>query len=414
MYAMLLLTVASLVIRPAQATQQTPAAGRSVIDMASISGRVLDSTDNRPVVRAKVEVRGSRRMPRVAVTDQDGRYTVPSLAPGDYSISVEHSDYVTTMFERVSAVGGRFVVTLREGEAVQAIDFRLERAAIIRGRITDQTGRPARATVSAHGGSDRGFGRGVPTDDQGDYELRVPPGVFVIQAVFIGARDRLNHAQTYYPGVSQRDQAAALSVSAGDRLNGIDISLTGSGLSLSARILSGGVGTRGITVTVVSSPAGMLRRSQTDQDGAVRFSGLTVGRYIVFARARDDEQDEVGFEVVDAAQDIIDLTLSVAPAGRVRGKVVPPDGQLALLDGVRVIAALVDGGKEVDPTSPDQVEVAPDGSFEIRGLFGERALRLVGLRGEWSTEVLTANGRTVDRFTIPSGAVLDVLIVLRK
>ena len=167
-------------------------------------------------------------------------------------------------------------------------------------------------------------------------------------------------------------------------------------------------------MTLVSSPAGVLRRSQTDQDGVVRFSGLTPGRYLVFARPRNDEHDAVAFEVVDVFQDINDLTLSVAPAGRIRGKIVPPDGQFAMLDGVRVIAALIDGGKEVDPTSPDQVEVAPDGVFEIGGLFGQRALRLVGLRGEWSTEVLTANGRTVDQFTIPSGAVMDVQIVLKK
>jgi hypothetical protein len=413
MYATLLLTVAALVVPPSEAPQQKPAASPAVIDTASVSGRVVDSTDNRPVVGAKVELRagGSNRSARIAVTDQDGRYTVPSLAAGGYSMRVEHSEYVTSMFDRVSAAGGRFVVTVGKGEAVRAIDFRLERAAIIRGHITDQTGRPARATVSAHGAGNRELMLAVTTDEQGDYELRVPPGVFVIEALFNGPLERLN---TYYPGVSQRDQAAALSVSAGDRLNGIDMSVSGSGVSITGRIVSSGAGTGGITVTVVSSPAGVLRRSQTDQDGAMRFAGLRAGRYIVFARARNGEHDDVAFEVVDTSQDIVDLTLSVAPAGRIRGKVVPPDGQLAMLDGVRVIAALMDAGKEVDPTAPDQVEVAPDGSFEIHGLFGERTLRLVGLQGNWTTEVWTSNGRPVDRFTIPSGAVLDVQIVLKK
>jgi hypothetical protein len=416
MYATLLFTVASLVIPRSEAPQQKPAVSPSVIDTASISGRVVDSTDSRPVVGAKVEVRagGSNRSARIAVTDQDGRYTIPSLPSGGYSMRVEHSEYVTGMFERVSAAGGRFVVTVREGDAIKAIDFRLERAAIIRGRITDQTGNPTRASVSAHGGGNNVFVVGVATDEQGDYELRVPPGIFVIQALFIGARDRLNDTESYYPGVSQRDQAAALSVSAGDRLNGIDMALGASGVSISGRILSSGAGTAGITVAVVSSPAGVLRRSQTDRDGTMRFSELRPGRYIVFARARNGEHDDVAFEVVDTSQDIIDLTLSLAPAGRIRGRVVPPDGQLAMLDGVRVIAALMDGGKEVDPTSPDQVEVAPDGAFEIRGLFGERTLRLVGLREDWSTEVLTDNGRPVDRFTIPSGDVLDVQVVLKK
>jgi hypothetical protein len=253
------------------------------------------------------------------------------------------------------------------------------------------------------------------TDEQGDYELRVPAGVFLIEVTTLAlASDRQRYATTYYPGVVKRDEAAALSVSVGDRVEGINIALLPSGVVFTGRVFASGVGAEGITVTVVSSPAGVLRRSLTEPDGSMRFSGLKAGRYVIFARARDAERDDVAFEVIDATNDVNDLTLSLAPAGRVRGRIVPPDGQLEMLDGVRVIAALMDGGTEVDPTAPDQVEVAPDGFFEIPGLFGERALRLIGLGGNRSTEVLTENGRPVDRFTIPSGGVMEVVIVLRK
>jgi len=69
----------------------------------------------------------------------------------------------------------------------------------------------------------------------------------------------------------------------------------------------------------------------------------------------------------------------------------------------------------VNPRAPDQSQLDDDGSFRIEGLFGKRALRLVGLPRDW-TIVSVLQGRTdvTGGVEVPLDSTVDLRIVVAR
>ena len=62
---------------------------------ATLSGSVTDPS-GAVVPHAQVTVRGlTTGVDRVATSDSEGNYTIPSLQPGDYSVSVQATGFAT-------------------------------------------------------------------------------------------------------------------------------------------------------------------------------------------------------------------------------------------------------------------------------------------------------------------------------
>jgi hypothetical protein len=150
-------------------------------------------------------------------------------------------------------------------------------------------------------------------------------------------------------------------------------------------------------------------------DGAFKTPRTRPGRYVVVAKARaDDDQWEAAWLAVDLSFDMDDVVLALLPTGTIAGKIVTDDGS-ALPDGFQIAGVLADDGKEVDHLRRDRADPGPGGTFELRGMFGQRVLRPVGFTDGWKIDRMIANKVQVASFNVePGSRIDDVLIVLKQ
>ena len=170
-----------------------------------ISGRVLNGTT--PVARVLITAEpGDGGRPVQALTDDDGRYALPVLAPGRYLLTAARAGWVTTYYG--SPRPGRppgTRVAVQDGARIN-LDISIVRGGVIAGRVVDDSGAGlprqwpwlleervvgtrrviARATFQAVGSFERS------TDDRGEFRLfGLPPGTYylvVTPSVPAGAR----------------------------------------------------------------------------------------------------------------------------------------------------------------------------------------------------------------------------------
>ncbi len=141
----------------------------ALVRNASVSGRVVSAAGG-PVAGARVTVSArGERLPRVlgvAVTGEDGRYTVAGLeAGGDRWVSARHSDFL----ERSSSV-----FELEPGAVARLDDIVLALGGSISGEVVDARGRAIRgATVSFRGAGETRFNvlKGARSGDGGRFRL---------------------------------------------------------------------------------------------------------------------------------------------------------------------------------------------------------------------------------------------------
>jgi hypothetical protein len=123
----------------------------------------------------------------------------------------------------------------------------------------------------------------------------------------------------------------------------------------------------------------MSRRIVVDDTGTGSVTGLIPGRYFLAARGYAGDRLSIAHDVLDFAGGSQEVLLYVQPSARIAGRVIGDKGVAPSLDGVRVGAAWIHEGVEVNPLSVDEAAVTSDGTFRFEGLFGTRHLRLFGL-----------------------------------
>jgi len=132
----------------------------------TVTGRVLD-TNGRPIERAWV-MQGTMRLgteyPTVG-TDQDGRFHFDHVRPGELVLTVQAKGYAPDLQRFASRTGG------------DPVEFRLEPARTLKGRIVDQEGQPvAGAFVAVDGWRGyRSLQWRVNTDAQGRFQWDEAP-----------------------------------------------------------------------------------------------------------------------------------------------------------------------------------------------------------------------------------------------
>lgn len=215
---------------------------------AAISGRVVDSTTERPVARVFVtlNVHDSHIVIAAAKTDERGRFAFAELPAGRFSIRVRKAGFLSGEYPDVDAsVKGRDGLALAAGQRVD-VSVPIARAAVIAGRVLDESGDPvdgASVALFAPSGRARAPGAHGPlrtalTNDAGEYRLAgLSEGRYILTVTDEmagdvdapprggGAATEAGYPTTYYPGVASLEQAGLLSVARGQELSGIDIAL---------------------------------------------------------------------------------------------------------------------------------------------------------------------------------------------
>lgn len=376
----------SLAIPCAVAGQVPPAPG------AAVAGTVTDSTTARPLAGARVLLWGTTHEAR---TDEEGRFHIPGLPPGEYSLVFFHP----RLAELGIASGGRPVRVGREDVDVDlAIPSRFTilsatcagaGGVTAAGQVSDgASGLPlggVRVGFRWPAGGEEPGGLTVETDGEGWYHAcDVPPDRPV--AVTASFLDRQAHRREILApeGAAVRlDLALALL-----RSSRVSTTVVESG---SDRPVADAVVRLGVS--------GGPRRAETDGDGRVTFQDVPPGRYTL----------EVDHLAHAARTDSVDVPSGMVVAVRVqvspRPIPLPPldvtvegfEETLGLMGGIEITAAEVEAVRARSRDLGDLLH-----NQHIPGVIVKR-----GFGGEVCVEFLTGQVRMFKRTCEPVMVILD-------
>lgn len=387
------------ILFPSAAHCQTKASKKTVT--SSVSGRII--IHGKGAAGIMVGIRSSDfSMPQVptrkVTTDADGNYRITGIPAGNYLVSPITPAYVVSDLLPSQPRGKQLL--LAEGEDVHDIDFSLERGGVIAGKITDADGRPLieeRVTILSEGQA-KLRGQNFPsvvtnrfqTDDRGMYRIYgIPAGRYKV-AVGQSEDDpysnprfgRVAYKRTFYPSVTDADDAKVVEVTEGSETNNIDITLDRSlpTFAASGEIVDGETGQ-----PIVGLRLGLRRMINDRESGQVlgiftvsnslgefRLENVTPGKYLVSVTSpqtgNEIRAEAVPFEVID--QEVTGLVLKTVKGLSIVGTVVL-DGVsdkfvLSKLSELRLQAYV--RGETGDSGAGQASPLSADGSFRISGL----------------------------------------------
>ena len=330
--------MALLFVAAAGTAGQTQPPPTNTSNSGTITGKVVNES-GQPLPNAIVWVHaiGAQAAGQMVTSDQEGKFKLTSLQRVPYSITAsmpaymtpprgrdekgqyEIGDSVTLVLVKGGVITGKVVSP--DGEPVVAIGVRVE-------MIRDATGRriTSAPTVQENPTDDRGIYRiyGLPT---GTYIVMVGGGTNDYSRTGINAFD--TNVPTYAPS-STRDEAAEISLRAGEELTDVDIRYRGEpGRSISGTIRGPIREEWGFGVTLTSIGDGGLQRNESiHQDSNSRefvFSGIADGDYYLTAHGilQTGEQSVSESKLVKIrGADVTGIELLAQPLASVSGRVV--------------------------------------------------------------------------------------------
>ncbi len=382
-------SVENVVVVASQATTQdftltavsTPVTG-------VIEGAVKDA-DGKPIAGAKVAAavatssRGGRpNTAGSAVTGSEGRYRIPDLAAGTYTLTCSKDGYQTATgdatVEAGKAVTRDFVLTSTQAATGTLV-----------GRVTGSDGKPvagARIGVGQQSGSYTKYGS---TDDSGAYRLTgLPAGTYNVVAAKDGYQSSTATGVVITAGqTTNQDFVLQVVVATGTAV------ITGVVQTADGTPLAGAtVSPRTATITPVYV--------NTDANGRFTVANLVAATYVVFAGKTGYEYVKVENVVVaNGATVTLTITLKAATptTGKIAGTVKTKDG--AAMSGAVVYA--LQGATTVASTTTDSSGhyqlTTPPGTY----LVGAGALAYTA-PGAYNV-VVTAGATTTVDFTMVKG-----------
>jgi hypothetical protein len=359
----------------------------------SISGTVVTLAGSEPLrkVRVRLESIEDRTRSISVVTDAGGRFELKALDAGGYHLRVTRVGYVTQTYGQRKPQDPGATLSLRPGQELKDLLFKMVPSAVIAGRILDEDGEPlpsvnvsALREVYDEGKRSLVSGANVQTNDLGEYRLfGLPPGRYFVSARY-GTWERgggeseeqttassQGYAKMFYPGTPDRSKATTIAVKAGEEIPSIEI--------LMRQVLVYHV--RGRVYNQVTRKAGadsyvvLLPRVPSQQgdwgdsftmvkkrDGSFDISEVLPGSYTLASFWFDQGKNYVSRIPLDVGNaDVEGISLTITAGSTVNGRVIW-DGQPALeRDDLRVSLRPTDNS----PVFFQGSRVNADGSFQL-------------------------------------------------
>jgi len=423
---------------------------------ATIEGIVTRDPDSQPVKKALIELIADNQAQGgnyTTLTGPDGAFRIENIMPGRYHLFAERSGFLDTDKQR-GRTDGR-ILTLTAGQELKDLHLRLQAAAVIRGRVTDEEGDPlpnAEVTalhqtfVAGHkhweqAGAER-------TNDLGEYRIAnltagnvyisvSPPPDFksLIENAGTAADARNPRADpsasttyqtTYYPGTADRSQATPIPLHPGDEFPA-NFTLTPSP-SLSIRGSVVNVPPRASATIMLQSHdfSLVLNGAEMHKDGSFVIHDVSPGSYTILASI---EGSPVPMTVRQSLQvgstNVEGLRLSPQPGTTLQGRMrVEARNAGGRFDPDRVFLALQSVDSEQDEgmlagreSFSNLAHVAPDGSFQWTDVpAGSYYVQVMGdttANERWFVKSVMTGGRDVNEsgITVDGGTVsLDLVI----
>lgn len=230
---------------PAQSGKSSSGAKKR--DECKISGMVVKLAGSEPLKNARVRLQSQddRRESHSVVTDAGGRFELKGVDPGRYRLVVHRDSFVTQAYGQKKPDDPGAILTLRAGQEVKDLLFRLIPSAVIAGRVINEDGDPlpwvqVSALREAYAGGKKSLfsETTVPTNDLGEYRLfGLPPGRYFIRADYktkeqMTGRDRVQwrddeeprgYIPMYYPSSTEPARAITVAVKAGEEIPALEV-----------------------------------------------------------------------------------------------------------------------------------------------------------------------------------------------
>jgi hypothetical protein len=367
-----------------------------------ITGHVYDEAGE-PLVGALVRVaRQDHRSDGALVsagqdrTDDRGQYRVFGLQPGRYYVSV------------VPTSGLAGLTDFRGAESIrEVVDSALETVASNQGR------------AMAGPGGGLGPGMGGP--------MRLAAELAGLEG---SADNSWTPAPTYYPGVSNLNEAAPVTVGLSQEAASVDFSVQ---MVPMARVSGSVVGSddsqsRGAIVMLTPedgpSLAGGVAAARVQPDGTFTMPNVPPGRYLIGARGmpgfgggrQGAAQAAVAIQPLTVmGRDVSNVNLVLGPGASMNGLVrfetssgeTPPDPRTITITAAPLERTLFAGSVAARPQT--------DGSFALAGIApGRRLIQASGLRRPWTLKAVYADQREITDLPVElrGGQVVQELLVV--
>ena len=385
----------------------------------TVTGQVVTAADGNAVKSARVslipEHTRSHNQIYSTSSDGDGHFTLKAIPPGRYQFFAGHTGFVEQHYKAGTNDTGP-LFSLRPGEKVSDVLFRLGAAAVITGHVSNEDGDPMqRVEVVAlrrpseeeeiedvdasrlHKSQLEPVGS-AETDDRGQYRIfGLKPGEY-----FLRATDSLpprggsvpadesdwvkevlgsDYASAYYPGVTQVSQAQFVPVKAGEEAQA-DISMRRvKTIQIVGRVIGATGPAANIWVGLEPADASVFeyaRQDTTDEKGTFRLRSIPEGTYYIIAHQRPEGGHIVGSQTrqkIEVTGDNIDaLTISLRTGVTIQGRLRVEGSSPLAFDRLRL--ALM----PLEEDGPSSGEVNKDGGFEFKSVHdGSYAITVWGL-----------------------------------
>ncbi len=404
---------------------------------AAVEGIVVRDPDGQPVKKAVIELIAERQAEGgnyTAVTGPEGTFRIENVTPGRYHLFAERTGLLDIDKHHASRDGR--ILTLSAGEEVKDIRIRLQAAAVIRGRVTDEDGDPLlnaevsvlRQTFSA-GHSRWEQAAAERTNDLGEFRIAnlAPGNVYVsvspppdfkslIEGAGVpaaeqhGAEKTLEKASTayqttYYPGTAERSQASPIQLHAGDDFP-VNFSLTPSpALSIRGSVVN--LPPRSSATIMLQSHDFnfVMNGAEMHKDGSFVIRDVSPGSYTILASVDGSAVPLMAKQSLQVGSNNVEgLRLIPQPGASIRGRLrLETRGGVSAFDPAQIFLTLqpMDGdGDDMAAAGgrfSNLVHVAFDGSFEWKdvppGEYYVQMMRESDATGDWFLKSIVAGGR---------------------
>lgn len=393
---------------------------------ASIRGRVTAVANNAPLARVEIRITTTDSpATKTATTDANGAYELLNLPAGKFTLAATRPNYVRAVHGQKKLTGQGQPIELADGQALQNVNFSLQRAGVIVGRVMDEFGEPVvdvqvMTMRQQFVAGERRFmptgGRPVTTNDLGEYRLYgLPPGQYFVSATLRTAMmmgdtdDRSGYSPTYFPGTGNPMEAQRITVAPAQVVSGVNLTLlpvrtsrvSGKALDAEGRPMTGGM-----VMAMERGGFGMGVRSpaQIRPDGSFTLSGLPPGDYILRTGIPGVEQTVV-MPITVNGSDISGVQLVAGRAATVRGRILidsdvtPPPRASVFNVGAMSEVPMMGGGEG---------KVNADFTFEISAVPGHNRIT-ARAQDDWRLHAVKLNGLDITDTSLdmPAGGVID-------
>lgn len=336
----ILVILASLAL-PAVAEPVASSAGQG-----SMSGTVVKEPGSEPLKKVLVQVIAEDQKQGgnySASTDADGHFAVENMVPGRYRVFFERTGFVAVNAQGLKADTNVF--TVRAGQAVADLYFRMLPTAVISGRVTDEDGDPmpevrvvvqkkragkaGRESVGMAATNDLGEYRlaglfpgqywvvAIPAPDFRDYERQQDKSARLDQQTESAPETR--YLPTYYPGTNDALQGSSVALRPGDEVP-VNLTLLPARAFQVRGVVSGIRANQSMVVELVAKADDSVRSVEVRPDGQFEIRGVGPGTYVLRASSGTDAQSLTARQdVTVGAADVDGIKLVPQPSFNING-----------------------------------------------------------------------------------------------